>query len=87
MKMNISMDDELCAKMDEFIKKNYMTRSGFISMSVNNYLSQNTLMMMVEEMSRYVHKAIESGEVDPEDDKRMSDLITLAKALGVKVES
>lgn len=86
MKMNITMDDELCAKMDAFIKKNYMTRSGFIAMSVNQYLAQNSMMTMIEEISQYVHKAIETGQIDPDDDERMKELLTLAKALGVKVD-
>ena len=38
MKYNISMDDDLAKRVDEFVKKNHTNRSNLIAISLTTYM-------------------------------------------------
>lgn len=38
MKYNISMDDDLAKRVDEFVKKNHTNRSNLIAISLSTYM-------------------------------------------------
>ena len=44
MKFNVSMNDELFKKLDEEAKKNYLSRSGLVSLAVTKYLQDKQAM-------------------------------------------
>ena len=40
MKVNVTLDDELMQRVDNYADRNYMSRSGLISIAVTQYLNQ-----------------------------------------------
>ena len=40
MKVNITLDDELMARVDRYADENYMSRSGLISLATTQFLNQ-----------------------------------------------
>lgn len=44
MKFNVSMNDELFEKLEEEAKKNYLSRSGLVSLAVTKYLQDKQAM-------------------------------------------
>lgn len=44
MKINITINEELLHKIDEFAKSKYMTRSAFLAMAADTYINQSNVM-------------------------------------------
>lgn len=44
MKFNVSMNDELFQKLEEEAKRNYVSRSGLISLAVTKYIQDKQAM-------------------------------------------
>ena len=50
-KVQITMPDELLAKLDDYADRNYTTRSGAITMMVNNYLVSRELTVQMQQVT------------------------------------
>lgn len=44
MRLNISINDDLLQKIDEYAKSKYMSRSAFLSMAADTYINQANVM-------------------------------------------
>lgn len=64
MKANISLDDELMGRIDEYAAANFMTRSGFISFACNQYLNELAVSKALSDMALSMRKIADSGKVD-----------------------
>ena len=49
-RINITVDDELLEKIDEYSKKMHQTRSGFFAMCADNYITQQITISHLPEM-------------------------------------
>ena len=84
-KINVSIDDTLLARVDNYADNNYMSRSGLLTLAVNNYLNQVEALTAVKEMSLAVRKIADTGNLDNvtmsqlEDFERLSRLLVGAK--------
>ena len=47
MKLQISLNDDLLARVDKYADDNYLSRSGLISQALVQYLNQNEYIMAV----------------------------------------
>lgn len=56
MKFNVSMNDELFQKLEEEAKKNYLSRSGLVSLAVQNYLQNNQAMKAIGQFPEIMAK-------------------------------
>lgn len=63
-KVQISIDDELLEKIDRYAKNNYMSRSGFLSMVSNQYLSTQEFAELAKSMNSAMKKVAENGVID-----------------------
>lgn len=81
MKINISIDEELVTRIDNYAKKNYMSRSGLISFVCVQYLNSYELMRVVKDLSGEISKIIESGVVDEETGKKLENLKNISNLL------
>ncbi len=48
MKYNISMDDDLAKRVDEFVKRNHTNRSNLIAISLSTYMDAMDKMPSVQ---------------------------------------
>lgn len=71
MKVNVSINDELMEKIDNYSKENYITRSHFFTMVSNQFLAQLELTSALKEVSKAVKKISENNIVDDESQKQL----------------
>ena len=44
MRINVTINDELLQKIDEYAKSKYMTRSAFLALAADTYINQANVM-------------------------------------------
>ncbi len=81
MKINFTINDELAQKMDSYIADNYLTRSGFISIAINQYLAQEEVTNCLRNMSTGFARLAETGEVPPEFMDELENFQSVVKTL------
>ena len=70
-KINISIDDSLLEKIDALASDNYTSRSGFISMGMNEYVRSREMSSAIKSMSVSMAKIASQGYVDDETKKQL----------------
>lgn len=81
MKVTITMDDKLMARVDSYADENYMSRSGLISFATTQFLNSADVTRAVKDMAFSMRKIADSGKVDAETLKSLKEFETLAKML------
>lgn len=81
MKVTITMDDKLMARVDSYADENYMSRSGLISFATTQFLNSADVTRAVKDMAFSMRKIADSGNVDSETLKSLKEFETLAKML------
>lgn len=84
MKINVSLDDELLKRVDNYADANYMSRSGLISFACVQFLNQAELMMLVKDMSLAMRKIADTGSIDDESMKQLEDFERICKMIVTK---
>lgn len=79
MKLQISLDDDLVKRIDNFSDENYMSRSGFISQACTKYLNEAEMFSAVKLMSLAMRKIADTGTIDDEAMKQLEDFERVAK--------
>lgn len=79
MKITISIDDELLIKVDEYVKKNYMTRSGLIAMCLSQHLNNQELIEGIKTLSKALSDISLSKSLTEEELKKIEDLDVIVK--------
>lgn len=81
MKVNITLDDELMKRLDDYADRNYMSRSGLMSLAVTQYLNANEMILAVKDMALCMRKIADTGTVDHETMEQLEDFERFAKML------
>lgn len=81
MKINITLNNELLQRIDEFAKANYMTRSGFIQMCCNQYLVQNEAVQCIREITDTMKVIAERGFIDTETREQLDKYESIFKEI------
>lgn len=81
MKLQVSLNDTLVARIDKVAKENYMSRSGLISQATSTYLGQLEMVIAVRDLSLAMNKIADKGEIDPETKEKLEDFTRLANLL------
>lgn len=79
MKVQISINDELLERADNFADENYMSRSGLIAQALNQYLTQAEVAIAVKNMSLALRKIADTGQLNDETIKQFEDYERIAK--------
>jgi metal-responsive CopG/Arc/MetJ family transcriptional regulator len=79
VKLQITMDENLLAELDDYCDKNYMNRSWTISQAVVQLVNQQKMVDSIVNMSMAMKKAAEQGSIDDETRKEMESFETLCK--------
>lgn len=81
MKVNITLDDELMKRLDDYADRNYMSRSGLMSLAVTQYLNANEMILAVKDMALCMRKIADTGTIDHETMEQLEDFERFAKML------
>ena len=81
MKLGISLDDNLVARIDSYVSSNYISRSGLISLACTQFLNANEVVVAVKELSLAMRKIAESGSIDVDTRKKLEDFERLSQFL------
>ena len=73
MKVQISLDDDLMERIDACADRNYMSRSGLISLACAQFLQQSDLVEAVKRISFACQKVADTGTIDEETKKQLDD--------------
>lgn len=80
-KIMVSIDDNLLARIDNYADNNYMSRSGLLTLSVNNYLNSVEAISVIKEMGLTLRKIADNGNIDHETMERLEDFERFSKVL------
>ena len=80
-KVQISVDDELLKRIDNYSERNYLSRSGLITLACSQYLNQAEVVTAVKDMALCMRKIADAGTVDEETQKQLEDFERLAQLL------
>lgn len=81
MKLQISIDDDLMKKVDDFVDENFLNRSWLFSMAVTQYINQNSVCRAIQDIALSMRKIADSGKVDAETRSELEDFERFAKML------
>lgn len=84
MKVNITLDDELLQRADDYADRNYMSRSGLLSLALTSFLNSNEMMLAIKDMSVSIRKIADQGTVDDATLQQLEDFERLSKLISVK---
>lgn len=79
MKVQISVDDELMAKVDQAIEAMHVNRSGYFSMAVAQQVQTWEMVNAIKLMSFSIKKIADTGVVDDETRHQIEDFERLVK--------
>lgn len=81
MKINISINDDLLARVDKYVDQNYTTRSGVIAFALSQYLASQEVFGLLRSMNIAMQRIADQGTVDEETYKELEKLQAVCKAL------
>lgn len=81
MKVNITLDDKLLERLDNYADENYMSRSGLISLACTQYLNSADTVRIIKEMGVAINKIADIGELDEDTQRQIEDLERTMKFL------
>lgn len=79
VKVGITIDDALLARLDAFADANYMSRSGFFSLAVTQYLNSQEAFVAIKNISLAMRKIADTGEIDDDLKQQLEDYERVAK--------
>lgn len=74
MRIQISIDDELAVRIDEYAAKNYLTRSGLISLACTQFLQSNEAVLALSQLAVSMQKIADTGNIDEETQQELADI-------------
>ena len=71
VKVNITMDDDLMRRIDEYADEAYTSRSGLITLACSQFLASAEVTKAIKSMALAMRKIADSGEIDDQSRKEM----------------
>lgn len=81
MKVNVSLDDDLVRRIDNFADESYMSRSGLITFACSTYLSSVEVTKAIKDMALVMRKIADEGKIDDETKRQLEDFERLSRML------
>jgi metal-responsive CopG/Arc/MetJ family transcriptional regulator len=81
-KINISINDELAKRIDDYCERNYTNRSALFAQSANQFLLAQSIPQALGEMAVAFKRIADNNEIDEESKKTLNEFMYLAKLLG-----
>lgn len=70
-RFQVSMDDDLFNRLEEYADRNYISRSGAVCMAVNQFIMADDMRRAISDMAITMRRIAESNEID---DKSKAEL-------------
>lgn len=85
IKVNITLDEELMRRVDEYAEENYLNRSSLVSLATTQFLNAADVTKAIKDMAFAMRKIADNGEIDDETKRDLEDFERLSRMLvGVK---
>lgn len=81
MRVNLSLSEELVAKLDKYAKDNFMTRSAVVSFACNQFLTSFEVVDLMRQLTLFMRDISDKGTVDEKAMKQLEDLEYLLKVI------
>lgn len=81
VKLNITIDEELMRRVDEYCEENFLNRSALFSISVSEHLNAYAASKAIQDMALTMRKIADSGKADPELLKDLEQFEAIAKMM------
>ena len=81
IKVNITLDEELMRRVDEYAEENYLNRSSLVSLATTQFLNAADVTKAIKEMAFAMRKIADSGEIDEQTKRDLEDFERLSKML------
>ncbi len=81
IKVNITLDEELMRRVDEYAEENYLNRSSLVSLATTQFLNAADVTKAIKEMAFAMRKIADNGEIDEQTKKDLEDFERLSKML------
>lgn len=85
-KVQITIDEVLLERMDEYAQKNFLTRSGLISLLGTQMLQEAELINKIMDISQCFRKIADTSEIDDENLKRLEELETYCRLVNNEIK-
>lgn len=79
VKINITMDEDLLRRVDDYAEVNYLNRSSLISLAMTQFLNAADVTSAIKELSISMRKIADTGEVDADTQRQLEDFERLAR--------
>lgn len=77
MRIQVSMDDDLVAKIDAYCKEYYMSRSGFFSFVANQHLIKDEISKTLSVLRSAMIKVSEGKDLSEDEVKNLTENLTI----------
>lgn len=79
MKINVSLDDKLIERIDNYSENYYMSRSSFVSLACTQFLNQSELVFAIKDLSLAMQKIAKDKKIDDETLERLEDFERISR--------
>lgn len=87
VKVQITMDESLLSRLDDFVDRNFSTRSGAIALACTQMLLSDDIRVSIRTIANAMKRIAESNEIDEQSKEDFKQFELLAKALSENPQS
>lgn len=81
VRLNISLDETLLQRIDQFAEENFLSRSGLLSVAANEFINSSLLVTAFNDVAFSIRKIADNNQIDDESLKKLEDFEKVAKML------
>lgn len=81
VKINITLDEDLMRRIDEYAEENYLNRSSLISLATTQFLNAADVTKAIRDLAFSVRKIADTGVIDEESRRQLEDFERLSRLL------
>lgn len=81
MKVQVSMDNALVQRVDQYADENYISRSALVTIALTQFLNAQEVTSAVKDMAICLRKIADNGEIDSDTQQKLCDLERRCKVL------
>lgn len=81
MKVQLSINDELMKKVDEYADANYFTRSSLFTVAVTDYINSKMFLNAMQDFTVAVQQIAEKNEIDEDTKQELKKMEVLVEML------
>lgn len=84
IKVNVTIEEALLERIDQYADENFMTRSGLVQLAVSQFLSAAEVSKALVDMSAALKAIAARGELSAEDKRQLDAFEQLALMLSAR---